>query len=431
MSQDQRCRQVRLARISRQSNITPGAANSAFAEVQLPCLWRRLVPHKDDACPAALRVNLCCSCNTTLCSPTHPCGRSCGSQAPTPVPVATTTQRHAQSSPPAASNQPRAVSQRCCWRLALGCCGLAAAMVLCTAGACARMARALLRAGCTAGRRMAARRSRRWRCAPRGDSSQVCVCSQTCTMRMCCVRVVCGALHCQLAYNCQGCCAWHQRCKLVCKPPITRPEPQLPTSCCFHCNKNICTGSAHTHAHQLHACACMLPLYQLASALHRMLPAGTATGALRMWSYGSPAFAEQAAPRLLRQLCKLDARSGVQLPPHSKVIALAVSAGGRVLWSAGKSTISLWSTHSESPAAVYMNAVGAQLPASSKASQANWFLHQQSVCAVQQGLAATAQSLAMPASHAGTVDATEGCVTLIGYICCVSARRRVFRYHQQ
>ncbi|WIA12339.1 hypothetical protein OEZ85_012390 [Tetradesmus obliquus] len=72
---------------------------------------------------------------------------------------------------------------------------------------------------------------------------------------------------------------------------------------------------------------------------------GTATGALRMWSYGSPAFAEQAAPRLLRQLCKLDARSGVQLPPHSKVIALAVSAGGRVLWSAGKSTISLWSTH--------------------------------------------------------------------------------------
>jgi hypothetical protein len=66
-----------------------------------------------------------------------------------------------------------------------------------------------------------------------------------------------------------------------------------------------------------------------------------------MWNYGSPAFADASPPRLLRQLCKLDARSGVQLPPHSKVVALAVSAGGRVLWSAGKNTISLWSTHSE------------------------------------------------------------------------------------
>jgi WD40 repeat protein len=77
------------------------------------------------------------------------------------------------------------------------------------------------------------------------------------------------------------------------------------------------------------------------------LAAGTSTGAIRLWNYGSPAFADAAPPRLLRQLCKLDARSGVQLPPHSKIIGLAVSAGGRVLWSAGKNTISLWSTHSE------------------------------------------------------------------------------------
>ncbi|KAF6261315.1 hypothetical protein COO60DRAFT_1636898 [Scenedesmus sp. NREL 46B-D3] len=73
---------------------------------------------------------------------------------------------------------------------------------------------------------------------------------------------------------------------------------------------------------------------------------GTSTGAIRMWNYGSPAFADAAAPRLLRQLCKLDARSGVQLAPHGKVVGLAVAAGGRVLWSAGKNSISLWSTHS-------------------------------------------------------------------------------------
>jgi hypothetical protein len=78
-----------------------------------------------------------------------------------------------------------------------------------------------------------------------------------------------------------------------------------------------------------------------------VLIAGTSSGAIRMWNYGSPACADAAPPRLLRQLCKLDARSGVQLPPHSKVIGLSVSAGGRVLWSAGKNTVSLWSTHSE------------------------------------------------------------------------------------
>lgn len=65
-----------------------------------------------------------------------------------------------------------------------------------------------------------------------------------------------------------------------------------------------------------------------------------------MWSYGSPAFTDSAAPRLLRQLKKVDQRSGVGGNAHSKVVGLAVSSGGRVLWSVGKATISLWSTHS-------------------------------------------------------------------------------------
>jgi hypothetical protein len=30
-----------------------------------------------------------------------------------------------------------------------------------------------------------------------------------------------------------------------------------------------------------------------------------------------------------------------------QVVGLAVSAGGRVLWSVGKATVSLWRTHSE------------------------------------------------------------------------------------
>lgn len=70
-----------------------------------------------------------------------------------------------------------------------------------------------------------------------------------------------------------------------------------------------------------------------------------------MWSYGSPAFTDSAAPRLLRQLKKVDPRSGVASNPHSKVVGLSVSAGGRVLWSVGKATVSLWSTHSEHAAA--------------------------------------------------------------------------------
>jgi hypothetical protein len=66
-----------------------------------------------------------------------------------------------------------------------------------------------------------------------------------------------------------------------------------------------------------------------------------------MWSYGSPAFTDSAAPRLLRQLRKVDQRSGVGSNPHGKVVGLAVSSGGRVLWSVGKDSASLWSIHSE------------------------------------------------------------------------------------
>lgn len=77
-----------------------------------------------------------------------------------------------------------------------------------------------------------------------------------------------------------------------------------------------------------------------------------------MWSYGSPAFAQGGGtPRLLRQLKAVDRLSGVAASPHSKVVALAVSAGGRVLWSAGKSSVSLWSTHSASRRMLHMAAL--------------------------------------------------------------------------
>jgi hypothetical protein len=66
-----------------------------------------------------------------------------------------------------------------------------------------------------------------------------------------------------------------------------------------------------------------------------------------MWSYGSPTFTYSAAPRLLRQLKRVDQRSGVASNPHGKVVGLAVSSGGRVLWSVGKDSASLWSVHSE------------------------------------------------------------------------------------
>lgn len=75
--------------------------------------------------------------------------------------------------------------------------------------------------------------------------------------------------------------------------------------------------------------------------------AGSANGSIKMWSYGSPAFCDSSEPRLLRQLKKVDPRSGVGSNPHNKIIGLAVSAGGRVLWSVGKAAVSLWSTHSK------------------------------------------------------------------------------------
>lgn len=79
-----------------------------------------------------------------------------------------------------------------------------------------------------------------------------------------------------------------------------------------------------------------------------MLPVGSGNGAVKMWGYGNPAYNDSGAPpRLLRQLKKLDARTGVALNPHSKVIAVEVSMGGRVVWSVGKNTINLWNAHSK------------------------------------------------------------------------------------
>jgi hypothetical protein len=52
------------------------------------------------------------------------------------------------------------------------------------------------------------------------------------------------------------------------------------------------------------------------------LPAGSSSGAIKMWSYGSPAFTDSSAPRLLRQLKKVDPRSGVGGNPHSKVCSI-------------------------------------------------------------------------------------------------------------
>lgn len=104
------------------------------------------------------------------------------------------------------------------------------------------------------------------------------------------------------------------------------------------------------------------------------IPAGSSSGAIKMWGYGSPAFTDSAAPRLLRQLKKVDPRSGVGGNPHSKVVGLAVSAGGQVLWSVGKATVSLWSTHSEchAPDAVtfkYWHMLLTWMPSASSAVQ--------------------------------------------------------------
>jgi len=59
-----------------------------------------------------------------------------------------------------------------------------------------------------------------------------------------------------------------------------------------------------------------------------------------MWSYpaGSPPNTAPLRWRSLRKNGKL---------PHRKVVRLAVTAGGRLLWTSGKSTLSLWDAYSE------------------------------------------------------------------------------------
>eukprot|EP00775_Hariotina_reticulata_P006490 gene6490-6717_t len=71
---------------------------------------------------------------------------------------------------------------------------------------------------------------------------------------------------------------------------------------------------------------------------------GSGTGSMTMWSYGNQAFADSSPPRKLRQLQKLEGK-GVASRPHNKVVGMAVSGSGLVLWSVGKNTISLWSCH--------------------------------------------------------------------------------------
>lgn len=68
---------------------------------------------------------------------------------------------------------------------------------------------------------------------------------------------------------------------------------------------------------------------------------GSARGEIRMWAYDRAAQSLAAPPRQARNLRKLQGG-----PPHGKVARLAVSAGGRVLWSCGRETLSLWSAFS-------------------------------------------------------------------------------------
>ncbi|GBF99290.1 inositol polyphosphate phosphatase [Raphidocelis subcapitata] len=76
-----------------------------------------------------------------------------------------------------------------------------------------------------------------------------------------------------------------------------------------------------------------------ASPEGRLFTAGGSAGAIRMWSYqGAPSPA--LPPRQARNLRKLQGG-----PPHGKVMRLAISAGGRVLWSCGRETLSLWSAY--------------------------------------------------------------------------------------
>ena len=72
--------------------------------------------------------------------------------------------------------------------------------------------------------------------------------------------------------------------------------------------------------------------------------AGSTNGAVKMWGYGEELF---KFPSLLRQLRKKASGSQGGALPHAKVVRLALSSSGRVLWTAGKETISLWVARSE------------------------------------------------------------------------------------
>lgn len=127
---------------------------------------------------------------------------------------------------------------------------------------------------------------------------------------------------------------------LLLLPPLQR----LPLLCLCVC---MCAHAMHVLTPCSHSACCMAP-----ACLHANALAGSANGAIKMWSYGSPAYSDTAPPRPLRQLRKQEPRGGTSSNPHSKVVGLAVAASGRVLWSAGKNTVSLWSAYSELPAAM-------------------------------------------------------------------------------
>jgi hypothetical protein len=75
-----------------------------------------------------------------------------------------------------------------------------------------------------------------------------------------------------------------------------------------------------------------------------IMPAGSTNGAVKLWGYGSGPF---QVPSLLRQLRKKASGSQGGSLPHAKVVRLALSSSGKVLWTAGKETISLWVARSK------------------------------------------------------------------------------------
>ena len=89
------------------------------------------------------------------------------------------------------------------------------------------------------------------------------------------------------------------------------------------------------------------------------LVTGARNGQVKMWSYGdAPAAGGARAPvrwRTLRRPGGVGAGAGVGADggggggggasAHSRVVRVAMSAGGRVLWTAGRETLALWSAH--------------------------------------------------------------------------------------